>query len=211
MSIYAKLAKARIDFHALDLKKSGLNKFAGYKYFELSDFVIPALNVFQSNGLLGFVSFNKEIATLRIVETEGSGVIEITSPMSSAALKGAHEIQNLGAVQTYLRRYLWVAALEIVEHDAVDSSDGASKEVKGKGVIKPTDGAKDGLSKEVLRQIELLAKLITSEFYEGVDDTAYQLWIERDFKDVDESTALWGMLDSKVRSFIKSKKEKDNV
>jgi hypothetical protein len=50
--------------------------------------------------------------------------------MSSAALKGCHEVQNLGAVQTYLRRYLWVAALEIVEHDALDSSKPLSDEPK---------------------------------------------------------------------------------
>jgi hypothetical protein len=49
--------------------------------------------------------------------------------MSEAALKGCHPVQNLGAVQTYIRRYLWVAALEIVEHDAVDSSPGKEKEV----------------------------------------------------------------------------------
>jgi hypothetical protein len=46
--------------------------------------------------------------------------------MSTAALKGCHEVQNLGAVQTYIRRYLWVAALEIVEHDVVDASAGAA-------------------------------------------------------------------------------------
>jgi hypothetical protein len=43
--------------------------------------------------------------------------------MSEAALKGCHPVQNLGAVETYIRRYLWVIALEIVEHDAVDSSE----------------------------------------------------------------------------------------
>jgi hypothetical protein len=44
--------------------------------------------------------------------------------MGSAALKGCHEVQNIGAVETYQRRYLWVTALEIVEHDALDSSEG---------------------------------------------------------------------------------------
>ena len=50
--------------------------------------------------------------------------------MSSAALKGCHEVQNLGAVQTYLRRYLWVTAMEIVEHDALDSSEPLKPEAK---------------------------------------------------------------------------------
>jgi len=50
--------------------------------------------------------------------------------MSTAALKGCHEVQNLGAVQTYIRRYLWVAALEIVESDVVDASAGAVIKMK---------------------------------------------------------------------------------
>ena len=41
-------------------------------------------------------------------------------PAFEAALKGAHAIQNLGAVQTYMRRYLWVTAMEIVENDYLD-------------------------------------------------------------------------------------------
>jgi hypothetical protein len=56
--------------------------------------------------------------------------IEFKCPMSSAALKGCHEVQNLGAVQTYLRRYLWTNAFEIVEHDAIDSSAGAVIKMK---------------------------------------------------------------------------------
>ena len=50
--------------------------------------------------------------------------ITITSPFGSAQLKASHEIQNIGACETYQRRYLWMAALEIVEHDAIDSSEG---------------------------------------------------------------------------------------
>ena len=50
-------------------------------------------------------------------------MITINSPMAEAALKGCHPIQNLGAVETYTRRYLWVTALELVEHDAIDASE----------------------------------------------------------------------------------------
>jgi hypothetical protein len=50
--------------------------------------------------------------------------------MSSAALKGCHDVQNLGAVQTYLRRYLWTNAFEIVEHDALDATTGKEEPVK---------------------------------------------------------------------------------
>ena len=45
MSVHAKLNKARLKFHSLPLKKSGHNKFAGYRYFELGDFLVPALKI----------------------------------------------------------------------------------------------------------------------------------------------------------------------
>ena len=122
MMIYTKLNNARLKFHQLKLKKSGLNKFAGYSYFELADFLIPAMDVFSNHGLCAYISFGKDLATMKIVDVESGECIDITSPMSTAALKGCHEVKNLGAVQSYLRRYLWGAALEIVEHDALDSS-----------------------------------------------------------------------------------------
>lgn len=48
-------------------------------------------------------------------------MITITSPMADAPLKGTHPIQQIGACETYSRRYLWVAALEIVEHDGLEA------------------------------------------------------------------------------------------
>lgn len=122
MNVYQKLNDARVQFHKLQLKKTGLNKFAGYSYFELGDFLIPALEVLHDNGLCAFISFGKELATMTIVDVADGTSILLTSPMAEAQLKGCHPIQNLGAVETYTRRYLWVVALEIVEHDALDSA-----------------------------------------------------------------------------------------
>jgi hypothetical protein len=138
MSIHQKLNAARNEFHTLTLKKSGLNKFAGYDYFELADFLVPALRVLSNHDLCAYISFGSELATMRIVDVTDGAAIEITSPMAEAALKGCHPIQNLGAVQSYLRRYLWVAALEIVEHDALDSSEGLKDEKKAAAKKMPT-------------------------------------------------------------------------
>jgi len=124
--VLSKLNKARLEFHSSEIKKTGHNKFAGYYYFELADFLIPALEIFNRLNLCAVISFTSELATMTITDIDDGSSIEITSPMSTAALKACHEVQNLGAVQTYLRRYLWVTALEIVEHDALDSSDGAA-------------------------------------------------------------------------------------
>lgn len=112
------------------LTKSGKNKFAGYEYFELGDFLPQIQKICADVGLCGVVSFNNEMAYLTIHDTDGEGFTTFTSPMSSAALKGCHDVQNLGAVQTYLRRYLWTNAFEIVEHDALDATTGSVEPVK---------------------------------------------------------------------------------
>ncbi len=39
MKIHKKLMQARIELQKKELNKSGHNKFANYKYFELSDFL----------------------------------------------------------------------------------------------------------------------------------------------------------------------------
>jgi hypothetical protein len=123
MSVFIKLNQARIKLQNTELTKSGHNKFAGYRYFELGDFLPTVQSIFADLGLCGIVSYGTEIASLTIVDTEDNSNIVITSPMGSAALKGCHEVQNIGAVETYQRRYLWVTAMEIVEHDALDSSE----------------------------------------------------------------------------------------
>lgn len=107
----------------MELKKSGENKFAGYRYFELGDFLPQTMQIFHDLKLASVVSFTEEVATLTILDVEDNSQILITSPMAQANLKGAHPIQNLGAVESYQRRYLWLAAMEIVENDIIDSSE----------------------------------------------------------------------------------------
>jgi hypothetical protein len=130
MSVYKKLQQARIRLQGTKLHKSGKNKFAGYEYFELADFLPAIQTICNDIGLCGVVSFTEHMAYLQINDTEDGTSIMFSSPMSSAALKGCHEVQNLGAVQTYLRRYLWTNAFEIVEHDALDATMGGSEPAK---------------------------------------------------------------------------------
>lgn len=149
MNVYKKLQQARLKLQQAPLKKSGKNKFAGYEYFELADFLPTIQNIFAEVGLCGTVSFGTELATLTIVDvdaTEASqpNFVIFSSPMSTAELKGCHAIQNLGAVQTYLRRYLWVAAMEIVEHDALDATTGSDSKKAEPTVESPRIVGKGG-------------------------------------------------------------------
>ncbi len=143
MSVYKKLQDARIKLQNTKLTKSGKNKFAGYEYFELGDFLPAVQKICNEVGLCGAVSYTNDLAYLNIYDVETNDCVVFTSPMSKAELKGCHDVQNLGAVQTYLRRYLWTAAFEIVEHDALDATTGNhAVKVEPKPVPKPVEPAK---------------------------------------------------------------------
>jgi hypothetical protein len=130
MKIYKKLIDARNLLQTKELSKSGHNKFAGYKYFELGDFLPAVQEIFEKVGLVDVISFTTEVATMTIFDVEDGSSIVFTSPMGSASLKGCHEVQNIGAVETYQRRYLYTTAMAIVESDALDATT-AKEEPKG--------------------------------------------------------------------------------
>jgi hypothetical protein len=122
MKVYKKLIDARNMLQTKELSKSGHNKFAGYKYFELGDFLPTVQAIFKEVGLVDVISFTAETATMTIFDVEDGSSIVFTSPMGSASLKGCHEVQNIGAVETYQRRYLYTTAMAIVESDALDAT-----------------------------------------------------------------------------------------
>ena len=130
MKVYKKLIDARNMLQTKELNKSGHNKFAGYKYFELGDFLPSIQAIFKDVGLVDVISFTAEKAIMTIFDVEDGSSIVFTSPMGSASLKGCHEVQNIGAVETYQRRYLYTTAMAIVESDALDATT-AKEEPKG--------------------------------------------------------------------------------
>jgi len=199
--VHKKLMQARIALQNAPLKKSGHNKFAGYSYFELGDF-IPTINqIFADVGLCGVVSYDAEIASLTITDVDDGTNIIITSPMADANLKGCHPIQNLGAVETYTRRYLWVTAMEIVEHDALDSSAPLKEE---KIVITPAQGIREELPIEELKYLDELAV----ELIAICEKDAKAAWhrLEQENLESDQKVALWTLMPSNVRAAIKKAK-----
>lgn len=203
-NVYEKLNTAREAFHQKKLKKSGLNKFAGYQYFELADFIIPALQIFKEHRLCAYISFTKDYADMRIVDLDNpEQAITITSPMSEASLKGCHPVQNLGAVQTYLRRYLWVAALEIVEHDALDATTGKKGDAP---IITPKGSTGEDLPEEEKEFLREMAASCEELVNSGNAAGAYQMVLEAALES-DQQIWLWSQLPAPVRSAIKKIKE----
>ena len=122
MNIYEKVQQVKQNLLKENIKKSGFNKFAGYNYYELADFTPFIIQECTKIGLFTAISFNKEVATLKIINTEKpEEVLEYTSPMEDLELKGCNKVQALGGVETYSRRYLYMSAFDIIENDMFDA------------------------------------------------------------------------------------------
>ena len=133
LNIYAKLAVARGRFLEAPVKKSGVNRFAEYKYFELADIVPVATSIFADLGLVFLISFTNEVATGTLVNVDKpEESIDFTSPMRDLEVKGMNAVQALGGVETYQRRYLYMSCLDIVEADAFDATQGKPDPETGK-------------------------------------------------------------------------------
>lgn len=126
MNIFEKLQDCRLKLSKAELKKSGKNAYTGGSYFELGDFLPKLTEIMNENKLTSVITFDEEMATLTLIDCEKpEDTIVFTSPMRDATLKGTHPIQNLGAVETYSRRYLYTIAFDIVESDTLDKVQSA--------------------------------------------------------------------------------------
>ena len=122
MPVFTNLNAARLAFHKLKLKKTGKNTFQKYSYFELGDFLPSALQIFADNSLCATISFTDTTCMMRVVDTVDGSQCFFESPVADAQTKGSSPIQAIGSIHTYMRRYMWVLALEIVESDGVEAA-----------------------------------------------------------------------------------------
>ena len=199
--VHKKLMQARVELQSMPLKKSGHNKFAGYNYFELGDFLPQVNAIFNRIGLCSVVSFDAEYASLTITDVDDGTCIVITSPMVESNMKGASPIQSMGGIQTYQRRYLYMCACDLVENDSFDAS-APNKEV----IITPTQGATDNIPPEELQYLQELAMDLIDSCEKGQSKDAW-LKLESEKLDDSQKVALWTLLPSKVRSALKKAKE----
>lgn len=139
-------------FQQQEVKKSGRNKFSNYDYFELADIVPAKTAIFAKVGLCDLITFDNDMATLTLVDTEfPENQLVFTSPMRDLELKGANAVQLLGGVETYQRRYLYMAVLDIVEADLFDS--GTNENSAGQPAKKPvaSGNSVSNFAEEVVR------------------------------------------------------------
>lgn len=134
MNVLQKLSKARLYFLNQKVNKSGKNMHLEFKYFELEDIVPPAIRIFARVGLVTSTNFDGEKATMTIFNADNlaeAGVTftapyrEVKPIVSNQGKEVTNPMQALGSSITYLRRYLWMMALDITEPDDIDNNLGA--------------------------------------------------------------------------------------
>lgn len=131
MNVHQKLAKARTMFQNKNVKKTGKNPYAKFSYFELTDILPVANEICEELGLLSVYNFSSDFATLSIYNVDepeqvilfnvDTNIEDIEARMGQdKQSRGMQPVQRLGSVITYTKRYLYMAFLEISEHDLID-------------------------------------------------------------------------------------------
>ena len=128
MNVYQKLIEARSQFLNDGVEKSGKNMNVGFKYFELTDIVPSVTKIFKELGLIAIDKFTNETAYMTIVNCDApEETIEFEAPfnqiapiVSNAGKQVTNEMQALGSSITYMRRYLYMIAMDIVENDEIE-------------------------------------------------------------------------------------------
>ena len=152
----------RVKLQNAGLKKSGKNKSAGSEYFELSDF-LPKLNELMLEENIND-NFKIEDGIAKLILIKGTEVQEYTIPFvlfdtpcfkrensdgEIYEVKSMQDIQYLGALNTYYKRYLYLNAFGITDGDVIDSMDNSQLENK--------------VQRATPRQIEVLLEVYKDE------------------------------------------------
>lgn len=122
LNVYGKLLEARKRFLETGIKKTGVNRYAEFKYFTLDDIIPAKQAIFKDLGLADLITFGTEVATLTIVNVDNPDEsIEFMSQLAEDESLIKNPIQKVGAIQTYVRRYLYLLALDIIESDGIEA------------------------------------------------------------------------------------------
>ena len=130
MNVLQKLAQARKKFLEKGVEKSGVNQHLEFKYFRLEDIVPEATEIFAEIGLLHVFSIKGDVASMIVYNTDDiNDFVEFTAPfivvkpiINKEGKQVSNDVADLGSSITYLRRYLYLMCLDIVEADEIDAN-----------------------------------------------------------------------------------------
>ena len=178
MNIYSRIQKCRVALQKTNLKKSGRNGHLGFNYFTLDDFIFRVNELFLENDLFSAFSIVttpegvREAELVIYYKPEGKDMesVRFCSPIADAGLKSSTPIQSLGAVHTYMRRYLYVNALEITEPEILDMLAGTDEIETGETKVKPLNPALVDEATSIKLTLEKVATYLKKEVHELTDE-----------------------------------------
>lgn len=178
----------RVELQKKNLKKSGKNSFAGFDYFELADF-LPTLNeLMQKERINDLFTIIDNEANLILIKGEEKQAYKMpftifetpvnikkdTKTGEVREVKSMQDIQYLGALNTYYKRYLYLNAFGITDGDVIDSMNNEELKAEKKETKKEDTNYRELLIKhcednlldmnEIAQKYKLNAKSTNKDF-----------------------------------------------
>lgn len=117
--LYRKLQNARVAFKDKHVEARGRNNFNNFDYITLKDIVTEAIPILLENDLSIHHKFYLSPPRVELVDLE-TGYSEDFGSNAVMELDGKNHnqrLQALGSTESYLRRYIYLQILDIVEGD----------------------------------------------------------------------------------------------
>lgn len=159
-NVYQKLILAREEFLKSEIEQTGKNMHLSFKYFELKDIVPTITKIFAKMGLLAIMNFTDEKGVVTIVNTDNpEETVDFFAPfnqiepiVSNTGKQATNNMQALGSSITYMRRYLYLIAMDICVNDEIEPT--IDKTTNAATKQKPATPAKRTEVKENLTAVE---------------------------------------------------------
>lgn len=121
LNLYQKVAMIKGEMAKAKFPKTGYNKFTKFNYFQLDDFEPVLEKLCSDYGIVTFFNFSPDSASMIVVNSDAPDQsISVMSPVAITEKTG-NAMQDIGSMQTYARRYLFMSFFGITESDTLDA------------------------------------------------------------------------------------------
>lgn len=164
MNLYQKVAKIKGEMSSMKFSKTGRNSFTKFNYFQLDDFEPTLEKLCSQYGVVTYFQFALDVARMVVVDADApADKIEVDSPVDVSFGKTSSKMQDIGSMQTYARRYLFMSFFGITESDFLDEVAGMDTPKSGDDVEHVTPDKNDAPKKSDANA-------------DKKKSTAYQVW-----------------------------------
>lgn len=165
-AIYNKIQKGKKIFLEAGIKPTGRNSFQKYNYFEMKDIEPTLLRVCEELQISTRFVFSSTSANLIIRDEEDGIEVYYSLPLPEVKVvdDARKAMQEIGSIQTYAMRYLYIQAFEIVVTDTIDNNWSKQSNTRNKPYIKKNRKVQPDMDEPVNQsKLNLNKKVSTTE------------------------------------------------